>query len=109
MTSLGDLKFDANGLVSAIVQDAASGRVLMLAHMNAEAVQQTLDTKVATFWSRSRGEIWVKGATSGNTQRVISIEVDCDRDAILLQVEAAGPACHNGTESCFDSEQVNLA
>ena len=109
MNSLTDLKFDNNGLVSAIVQDAVSGRVLMLAHMNAEAVQQTLDTKVATLWSRSRGEIWVKGATSGNTQRVISIEVDCDRDAILLQVEAAGPACHNGTESCFDSEQVNLA
>ncbi|MFM6963088.1 MAG: phosphoribosyl-AMP cyclohydrolase [Micrococcales bacterium] len=97
------VRFDAQGLVAAIVQDAASQRVLMLAYMNAETLQQTIDTGIATFWSRSRSEVWVKGATSGSTQHVVDIQLDCDGDALLLLVHAAGPACHNGTESCFDT------
>ncbi len=108
MTAVQDFKFDANGLLTAVVQDAGTGRVLMLAHMNADALQQTIDTKIATFWSRSRSQIWVKGSMSGNMQRVVSMQVDCDRDAVLLQVEATGPACHNGTESCFDSETLTF-
>jgi phosphoribosyl-ATP pyrophosphohydrolase/phosphoribosyl-AMP cyclohydrolase len=96
-----NVKWDALGLAPAIVQDAASGEVLMLAWMNRESLRQTLDTGLATFWSRSRGELWVKGATSGNTQAVHSVRLDCDQDAILVRVEPAGPACHTGARSCF--------
>jgi len=96
-----DVKWDALGLAPAIVQDAASGEVLMLAWMNRESLRQTLDTGLATFWSRSRGELWVKGATSGNTQAVRSVRLDCDQDAILVRVDPAGPACHTGARSCF--------
>lgn len=96
-----EVKFDAQGLAPAIVQDALSGEVLMLAWMNRESLALTLQTGTATFWSRSRGELWVKGATSGNTQSIKSVRLDCDQDAILLTVEPAGPACHTGARSCF--------
>jgi len=96
-----DVKWDALGLAPAIVQDAASGEVLMLAWMNRESLRQTLDTGLATFWSRSRNELWVKGATSGNTQAVRAVRLDCDQDAILVRVDPAGPACHTGARSCF--------
>ena len=96
-----DVKFDEHGLAPAVVQDAASGQVLMLAWMSRESLAQTLQTGKATFWSRSRKQLWVKGATSGNTQSINSVALDCDRDAILLRVEPAGPACHTGARSCF--------
>ena len=94
-------KFDADGLIPAIAQDAATGQVLMLAWMNADAVRQTLETGAATYWSRSRQALWVKGETSGHTQRVIEMRVDCDQDAILLRVEQVGAACHTGAKDCF--------
>ena len=96
-----DVNWDALGLAPAIVQDADSGEVLMLAWMNRESLRLTLATGFATFWSRSRGELWVKGATSGNTQAVRSVRLDCDQDAILVRVDPAGPACHTGARSCF--------
>jgi phosphoribosyl-ATP pyrophosphohydrolase/phosphoribosyl-AMP cyclohydrolase len=96
-----DVKWDAQGLAPAIVQDARSGEVLMLAWMNRESLQRTLDTRLATFWSRSRGELWVKGSTSGNRQPVRAVRLDCDQDAILVRVDPAGPACHTGARSCF--------
>ena len=95
------IHFDERGLVPAIVQDAATRQVLMMAWMNAESVRQTLACGEAVFWSRSRQEFWHKGATSGNTQRVIELRVDCDGDTLLLLVEPAGPACHTGEISCF--------
>jgi phosphoribosyl-AMP cyclohydrolase len=95
------LVFDAQGLIPAIVQDAGSGEMLMLAYMNAESLRLTQTTGQAHFWSRSRGKLWHKGATSGNVQRVIEIRLDCDADALLLRVEPAGPACHTGEHSCF--------
>ena len=98
-----NVSFNENGLVAAIVQSFETKRVLMMAWMNAEALQQTTTLGETVFFSRSRQAIWHKGATSGNTQRVHSIEVDCDGDAILIQVHENGPACHNGTESCFDT------
>jgi phosphoribosyl-AMP cyclohydrolase len=96
-------KFDANGLVTAIVQEAGSNRVLMLAHMNAEALELTLSTGTAHYWSRSRGKIWKKGESSGEIQKVIEVRVDCDQDAVLLLVEQTGrgAACHTGRKSCF--------
>ena len=96
-------RFDANGLVSAIVVDAADGAVLMLAHMNAEALALTLNTGIAHYWSRSRRSLWKKGETSGNYQRVVEILTDCDQDALLLRVEVAGDGatCHTGRRSCF--------
>ena len=96
-----EIRWDERGLIPAIVQDARSGAVLMLAYMNEEALQLTRDTGEAHFWSRSRQELWHKGATSGNVQRVRSIFVDCDADTILLKVDPAGPACHTGEMSCF--------
>lgn len=95
------LKFDANGLIPAVVQDAASGRVLMVAYMNRESLQITMDEKRTCFYSRSRQELWRKGATSGNVQHVVSITADCDADTLLVKVQADGPACHTGKESCF--------
>jgi phosphoribosyl-AMP cyclohydrolase / phosphoribosyl-ATP pyrophosphohydrolase len=94
-------KFDQNGLAPAIVQDAKSNKVLMLAYMNQEALDLTLRTGETHFWSRSRKEMWHKGATSGNVQRVVDVRLDCDGDAILVRVDPAGPACHTGAESCF--------
>jgi phosphoribosyl-AMP cyclohydrolase len=96
-----EIKWDERGLVPAIVQDAQSGAVLMLAYMNEEALRLTQGTGEAHFWSRSRQELWHKGATSGHTQRVREIRVDCDADTILLKVDPAGPACHTGAMSCF--------
>jgi phosphoribosyl-AMP cyclohydrolase len=90
------------GLVPAIAQDADTGEVLMMAYMNAEAWRKTLETGIATYWSRSRGELWVKGATSGHVQRVREIRVDCDDDTVLLRVEqVGGGACHTGHRTCF--------
>lgn len=95
------IKYDEKGLVPAVLQDNGTKKVLMVAYMNEESLKQTLETKKATFWSRSRKEIWVKGATSGNYMNVISVDVDCDCDCLLLSVEAEGAACHTGKESCF--------
>jgi phosphoribosyl-AMP cyclohydrolase len=97
---------DGRALVTAVAQDADTGRVLMVAWMDATALAQTLSTRVATYYSRSRQELWVKGATSGNTQQVLGVELDCDGDAVLLRVRPAGPACHTGLTSCFDTLEV---
>lgn len=93
--------YDEHGLAPAIVQDAASKQVLMMAWMNAESLRRTLTGGETVFWSRSRQEYWHKGATSGNVQRVIEARLDCDGDTLLFMVEAAGPACHTGAVSCF--------
>ncbi len=98
------LKFDANGLITAVLQDADSGSVLMVAWMNAEALRLTQTNGETYLWSRSRRELWHKGATSGNVMRVQEIRVDCDGDTLLLQVDPAGPACHTGKQSCFFTE-----
>ncbi|MDP3721141.1 MAG: phosphoribosyl-AMP cyclohydrolase [Anaerolineaceae bacterium] len=94
-------KFNAQGLIPAIVQDTNTKDVLMLAWMNAEALKLTLLTGQVTFWSRSRGELWRKGATSGNTLKLVEVRLDCDEDAILVLAHPAGPACHTGETSCF--------
>ncbi len=95
------ISFDDRGLVPCIVQDSLSGEVLMLAYMNADALARTLQTREMHFWSRSRGELWHKGATSGNLQRLDSIRYDCDADTLLAHVQPAGPACHTGERTCF--------
>lgn len=97
------LKFDERGLIPAIVQDARTREVLTLAYMNAESLSRTIETGETWFWSRSRNELWHKGATSGNTQTVVNLMHDCDHDAIVVLVNPAGPACHTGARSCFDS------
>lgn len=102
--SLDEVRFDEKGLLPAIVQDAITGEILMLAYMNEESLVKTLDTGETHFWSRSRGELWHKGETSGHVQRVMRAAVDCDGDALLLQVEQEGPACHTGHRSCFFTE-----
>jgi phosphoribosyl-ATP pyrophosphohydrolase/phosphoribosyl-AMP cyclohydrolase len=99
---VSEVRFDERGLVPAIVQDAKTGRVLMLGWMNAEALQLTESTRYVHFWSRSRQELWQKGETSGNTLTFVSMAVDCDGDAVLVQAEPAGPTCHTGAVSCFD-------
>jgi phosphoribosyl-ATP pyrophosphohydrolase/phosphoribosyl-AMP cyclohydrolase len=96
-----EIKFDSNGLVPVIVQDANTKEVLTLAYMNVESLQLTLETKETWFWSRSRQELWHKGAASGNTQKVLEIKLDCDADTLLVLVEPAGPACHTGERTCF--------
>lgn len=96
-----EIKFDASGLVPAIVQDAETNEVLMLAYMNMESLNLTLSTGETHFWSRSRQEIWHKGATSGNVQSVVEVRVDCDEDSVLIRVHPAGPACHTGHQTCF--------
>jgi phosphoribosyl-ATP pyrophosphohydrolase/phosphoribosyl-AMP cyclohydrolase len=98
---LAAVNYDAAGLVPAIVQDAANGQVLMLAWMNDTSLRRTLELGEAVFWSRSRRELWHKGATSGNSQRVVALRLDCDGDTLLVQVDPAGPACHTGAVSCF--------
>ena len=95
------LAWDARGLLPAIAQDAATGEVLMLAWMSAESLAETLRTGHVTYWSRSRAELWRKGATSGNVQRLVELRIDCDGDALLLRVEQTGQACHTGRRSCF--------
>ncbi len=96
-----NLKYDSRGLIPAVAQDAETGQVLMVAWMNAEALHLTQETGEACFWSRSREELWRKGATSGGVLRVLEIWVDCDADTLLLKVDPAGPACHTGASSCF--------
>ena len=98
---LHEIKYDANGLVPAIVQDANTSEVLMMAYMNAESLHLTIETGETWLWSRSRSELWHKGATSGNVQRVVEVRVDCDADTLLILVNPAGPACHTGERSCF--------
>ncbi|MCC6801262.1 MAG: phosphoribosyl-AMP cyclohydrolase [Anaerolineae bacterium] len=95
------LKWDVNGLIPAVVQDAETNQVLMVAYMNAESLAQTIQTGETVFWSRSRGALWHKGETSGNVQKVREIRVDCDEDTLLIRVDPAGPACHTGAVSCF--------
>lgn len=95
------LKWNEDGLLPAIVQDAVSKEVLMMAYMNKDSLAKSLETGETWFWSRSRGELWHKGATSGNTQRIVELYQDCDQDTILIKVIPAGPACHTGTYSCF--------
>jgi phosphoribosyl-AMP cyclohydrolase len=102
-------QFDTQGLVPAIAQDATTHAVLTLAYMNREAWQATLRTRRATFWSRSRQELWEKGATSGHTLHVRAIRLDCDRDAVLLLVDPAGPACHTGSTTCFFEDVTRSA
>jgi phosphoribosyl-AMP cyclohydrolase len=96
-----DPKYDANGLITAVATDAHSGELLMLAHMNAEALEATQRTGQAHFWSRSRGRLWRKGEESGNILHVVELRIDCDQDALWLRVEPVGPACHTGMRSCF--------
>ncbi len=96
-----EVKYDERGLVPAVVQDSRTGEVLMVAFMNAESLVRTIETGETWFWSRSRGKLWHKGETSGNTQRVTSIEIDCDGDTLLVRVEPRGPACHTGERTCF--------
>ena len=98
---LSEIKYDGNGLVPAIVQDAFTKDVLMMAWMNAESLRLTTETGETVFWSRSRQKIWHKGATSGNVQKVVELRVDCDADTLLILVEPAGPACHTGERTCF--------
>jgi phosphoribosyl-AMP cyclohydrolase len=99
--ALDNLKYDANGLIPAIIQDHANGEVLMMAWMNRESLQRTVDSKLCTYWSRSRQSFWVKGETSGHMQHVKGISVDCDQDALLIKVEQVGAACHENYRSCF--------
>jgi phosphoribosyl-AMP cyclohydrolase/phosphoribosyl-ATP pyrophosphohydrolase/phosphoribosyl-AMP cyclohydrolase len=101
-----EIKFGANGLIPAIVQDANTNEILMLAYMNAESLGLTLSTGETHFWSRSRQELWHKGATSGNIQSVVEVRVDCDADSLLILVQPAGPACHTGERSCFYREMT---
>ncbi|MFV0410898.1 MAG: phosphoribosyl-AMP cyclohydrolase [Paracoccus sp. (in: a-proteobacteria)] len=107
------LRFDAAGLIPAIAQDAASGEVLMMAWMNAEAVARTLNTGRVSYWSRSRQSFWVKGESSGHVQKLVEMRVDCDRDCLLLLIEQTGPACHTNRRSCFyttirDGDEVEI-
>lgn len=104
MIEIKDLKFDEKGLIPAIVVDALSKKVLTLAYMNEESLKISLEKKKTCFWSRSRNELWLKGETSGNYQNIVSITADCDRDALVVMVEKEGPACHLGTESCFNDK-----
>jgi phosphoribosyl-AMP cyclohydrolase len=102
------LRRNAQGLVPAVVQQYDTGEVLMLAWMDDEALRRTLTTGRATYWSRSRAEYWVKGATSGNFQAVKSVSLDCDGDTVLVKVDQTGPACHTGTHTCFDGRELPL-
>ena len=109
MINLNEIRFDERGLVPAIVQDAATREVLTLAYMNRESLARTLETNQTWFWSRSRNELWHKGETSGNTQEVVNLALDCDADAIIVLVKPAGPACHTGAVSCFDTGRQSPA
>ena len=109
MPSLNAVNYNDDGLVPAIAQEATPGAVLMLAWMNAEALEATLSTRRATYWSRSRAALWVKGESSGNIQQVRSLSLDCDGDTVLLQVEQTGPACHTGTPTCFTGRELEVS
>ena len=100
--SIDELKFDENGLIPAVVQDSESKKVLTVAYMNAESLKISMEKELTCFWSRSRQELWLKGETSGNYQHIVSITADCDKDALVVVVEKDGPACHLGTDSCFE-------
>lgn len=104
-----NIKFDDKGLIPAVVQDATSKEVLTVAYMNEESLQKTIETKETWFYSRSRQELWHKGATSGNTQKVVDIRFDCDQDALVVLVQPAGPACHKGSYSCFSDSFLESA
>lgn len=99
--NINDLKFDKDGLIPAIVVDRTSGKVLTLAYMNRESLEISIEKRLTCFWSRSRNELWLKGETSGNYQHIVSITADCDADALLVEVDKDGPACHTGSEFCF--------
>ena len=101
MINIDELKFDEKGLIPAIVVDSINGEVLTLAYMNKESLKVTMEKGLTCFWSRSRNELWLKGETSGNYQHVVSITADCDKDSLVVVVEKDGPACHEGTNSCF--------
>ncbi|MCX7915392.1 MAG: phosphoribosyl-AMP cyclohydrolase [Verrucomicrobiae bacterium] len=101
MKILDELNYDSNGLIPAVVQEADTGRVLMMAWMNKESLRRTLEIGETVFWSRSRKEFWHKGATSGHTQKVVDVAFDCDKDCLLIQVRQTGAACHEGFKSCF--------
>ena len=101
-----NLKFDEAGLITTVVQSADTNRVLMVAWMSRDSLAQSIEIGETVFWSRSRQELWHKGATSGNTQKIVSLQADCDGDTLLALVHEAGPACHNGTESCFDTTEI---
>ncbi|KAA9018001.1 phosphoribosyl-AMP cyclohydrolase [Niallia endozanthoxylica] len=103
--NMENLKWDSQGLIPAIVQDATTKEVLTLAYMNRTSLEKSIETRETWFYSRSRQELWHKGATSGNTQKIVEMKLDCDRDAIVLLVQPAGPACHTGAISCF-SERI---
>lgn len=103
MINIDELKFDSNGLIPAIVVNSATKKVLTLAYMNRESLEISLEKGLTCFWSRSRQELWLKGETSGNYQHIISITADCDKDALVVTVRPDGPACHLGTESCFEN------
>ena len=105
---LSGLKFNDAGLIPVIVQDVTTRKVLMLAWMNLETIKQTLETRRATYWSRSRQEVWVKGATSGATQEVKALAIDCDSDTLLLTVDQVGGACHTGDSTCFDVNEISV-
>ena len=100
------LKRNADGLFAAVAQERGTGRVLMVAWMDDDALARTLETREATYFSRSRGQQWIKGATSGHTQHVRSVRLDCDGDTVLLEVDQVGGACHTGDHSCFDADQL---
>ena len=104
MIEIKDLKFDKNGLIPAIVINAATKKVLMLAYMNEQSLKISIEKELTCFWSRSREQLWLKGETSGNFQHIVSIKTDCDRDTLLISVVPDGPACHLGTESCFEND-----
>src|ERR687891_82723 len=103
MINFDEIRFDERGLIPVVVQDAATREVLTLAYMNRESLAKTIETQQTWFWSRSREELWHKGETSGNTQKVVSLILDCDLDAIVVLVDPAGPACHTGATSCFET------
>ncbi|MBQ9762114.1 MAG: bifunctional phosphoribosyl-AMP cyclohydrolase/phosphoribosyl-ATP diphosphatase HisIE [Oscillospiraceae bacterium] len=103
MLNIDELKFDEKGLIPAIVVDAITKRVLTLAYMNKESLAISMEKELTCFWSRSRSELWLKGETSGNYQHIVSITADCDKDALVVMVEPEGPACHLGTDSCFEN------
>ena len=101
MFDISTLKFDSRGLIPAVVTESGTGKVLTVAYMNAESLKVSMEKGLTYFWSRSRGELWLKGETSGNYQHIVSITADCDRDALLVEVVKDGPACHTGSDSCF--------
>ena len=104
MINIDELKFDENGLIPAVVQDADTKQVLTVAYMNKDSLKISMEKELTCFWSRSRGELWLKGETSGNYQHIVSITADCDNDALVVLVKPDGPACHLGTTSCFENK-----